>query len=285
MATFYNQATLSYNGNTTTSNMTTGELVEVLSATKQALLPTYSAAGDTVTFTISIVNTGTAPFTGLTITDTLGAYTYGIDTLVPLTHIKDTIQYYTNGVLQPTPTVNDGPPLTITGITVPAGGNATIIYDTVVNQHAPLGTDGEITNEAVISGGGLTNNISVRTDVTAANTANLSISKSMYPTTVSENGQLTYTFIIQNTGNTAATTSDSIIVTDTFEPILNPITVTFNDTAWTSPTNYTYNSTTGEFATLDNQITVPAATYTQNPTTGAWVVTPGVSKLTITGTV
>ncbi len=26
MATFYNQATLSYNGNTTTSNITTGEL-------------------------------------------------------------------------------------------------------------------------------------------------------------------------------------------------------------------------------------------------------------------
>ena len=91
--------------------------------------------------------------------------------------------------------------------------------------------------------------------------------------------------MIQNTGNTAATTSDSIIVTDTFDPILNPITVTFNDTQWASPTNYTYNSTTGEFSTLDNQITVPAATYTQNPATGAWVVTPGVSKLTITGTV
>ncbi len=285
MATFYNQATLSYNGNTTTSNMTTGELVEVLSATKQALTTTYSAAGETVTFIISIVNSGTVPFTGLTITDTLGAYTYGIDTLVPFTHVKGAIQYYNNGILQPEPTVSSGSPFTISGITVPAGGNATIIYDTVVNQFAPIGTDGEITNEAVISGGGLTNSITVRADLTTAKTANLSISKSMYPTTVSENGQLTYTFLIQNTGNTAATTSDSIIVTDTFDPILNPITVTFNDTQWASPTNYTYNSTTGEFSTLDNQITVPAATYTQNPTTGAWVVTPGVSKLTITGTV
>ena len=41
MATFYNQATLSYNGNTTTSNITTGELVEVLSATKTAVQTEY----------------------------------------------------------------------------------------------------------------------------------------------------------------------------------------------------------------------------------------------------
>lgn len=43
MAAFYNQATLSYNGNTTTSNITTGEILEVLSATKTALRDTYNA--------------------------------------------------------------------------------------------------------------------------------------------------------------------------------------------------------------------------------------------------
>ena len=45
MATFYNQATLSYNGNTTTSNITTGELVEILSATKTAVTDTYQSEG------------------------------------------------------------------------------------------------------------------------------------------------------------------------------------------------------------------------------------------------
>ena len=35
MATFTNQATLSYNNTTTTSNIVTGEIVEVLSATKK----------------------------------------------------------------------------------------------------------------------------------------------------------------------------------------------------------------------------------------------------------
>ena len=35
MAIFTNQATLSYNNTTTTSNVVTGEIVEVLSATKR----------------------------------------------------------------------------------------------------------------------------------------------------------------------------------------------------------------------------------------------------------
>ena len=38
MATFTNQATLRYNGNIVNSNITTGELLEVLSATKTAVL-------------------------------------------------------------------------------------------------------------------------------------------------------------------------------------------------------------------------------------------------------
>ena len=39
MATFTNQATLTYNGQTTTSNVTVGELVETLTAAKTAVVP------------------------------------------------------------------------------------------------------------------------------------------------------------------------------------------------------------------------------------------------------
>ena len=42
MAIFTNQATLSYNNTVTTSNITTGELLEVLSVTKTALSGTYT---------------------------------------------------------------------------------------------------------------------------------------------------------------------------------------------------------------------------------------------------
>lgn len=283
MATFHNQATLSYNGNTTTSNITTGELLEVLSATKTALRDTYTS-NDNVTYIISVINSGTTAFTGLTITDNLGAVAIGEDTRYPLTYVSGSARYYVNGSLQPAPTVTAGPPLTFGGLSIPAGGNATLIYQANVNQYAPLGTTGSITNTATISGTGV-NDIQVSETINTANTALLTISKSLSPTTVTENGQITYTFIVQNLGNTAADAADNVAITDTFNPILNPITVTFNGTAWNTTTDYTYNNLTGAFATIPGKITVPAATYTQDSTTGAWTVNPGVSILTVTGTV
>ena len=62
MAVFYYQATLSYSGGTANSNITAGELVEVLSAGKTALSSSYGP-GDRVTYLISIVNSGETPVT------------------------------------------------------------------------------------------------------------------------------------------------------------------------------------------------------------------------------
>ena len=42
---------------------------------------------------------------------------------------------------------------------------------------------------------------------------------------------------------------------------------------------------TGLFATVEGQILVPAATYTQDPTTGAYSVSPGIATLVVTGTI
>ncbi|NMB32711.1 MAG: hypothetical protein GX992_00500 [Clostridium sp.] len=284
MATFQNQATLSYNGNVINSNITTGELLEVLSATKTAVMDNY-IANDDVTYIISIVNAGATAFTGLTITDNLGAYPFGMMELVPLTYTAGSVQYYVNGVLQPAPSAVGGPPLVITGINVPANGNATIIYEVKANQYAPLGVGDTIINEAEITGAGLAAPIIVSETIATEEISILTISKSICPSTVTENGELVYTFIIQNTGNTEATAADNVILTDTFNPILDPISVTFNGVNWSDPANYTYNNTTGEFATVPGQITVPAATYTQDPVNGNWEVTPGVSTLVVTGTV
>ncbi|MDE7298167.1 MAG: hypothetical protein K2N94_04980 [Lachnospiraceae bacterium] len=284
MATFYNQATLSYNGNTTTSNITTGELVEVLSARKHAVLPDY-VAGDAVTYIVTIVNSGNVPFTDLTVADDLGAYTDAGRTLTPLTYVDGSIKYYVNGTLQAAPAIKTENGFTVTGISVPANGNAAIVYQAAVNQFAPLASGSTITNTATISGAGLTNDLTATEQINAADMAMLTISKSVSPTTVSENGQLTYTFVIQNNGNTPATVADNVVVTDTFNPVLDPITVTFNGTTWTSPTNYTYDTATGEFASVAGQITVPAATYTRDAATGSLIINPGVSVLTITGTV
>ena len=283
MPTFYNQATLSFNDTVINSNITTGELLEVLSATKTAVTGTYGQ-GDVVTYVVSIVNTGTTAYTGLTVTDDLGGYTLGDQTLTPLTLIPDSVRYYADGILQATPTVTAGPPATINPITVPAGGNATIIYSATVNQFAPLDTDSTIDNTVTVTGGGITPLTATET-ITAEAAPSLTISKSICPPVVTENGQVTYTFVIQNSGNTEVVATDDAIVTDIFNPILSDLTVTYNGTVWTEGTNYTYDETTGTFTTLPGQITVPAASYTQDPDTGAFTIQPGVSVITVTGTV
>ena len=267
----------------TYTNIAVGEILEVLSATKTAVRSTYGQ-NDTITYIISIVNSGTTAFNNITLTDNLGAYAFDTTTVTPLTYVEGTVKYYVNGVVQTAPAVTAGPPLVITGINIPAGGNATRIYEAEVNQYAPLATNATITNTAVISGGGVTP-ITVTETVTSENEPILIITKSVSPVPVTENGTLTYTFLIQNIGNAAADAATNVVVTDTFDPILTNLTATFNGTAWTAGTNYTYDETTGAFASVAGQITVPAATYAQDPTTGAWIVNPGVSTLVITGTV
>ncbi|MBE6564190.1 MAG: hypothetical protein E7655_02790 [Ruminococcaceae bacterium] len=284
MATFTNQATLSYNNTVTTSNITTGEIVEVLSASKTAVVDTY-AIGDSVTYVISLVNAGTAPFTGLTVTDSLGSYPLDTANVTPLDYVDGSLLYYVNGALQTTPAVTAGPPLVISGITVPAGGNATLVYQATVNRFAPPAAGGTITNEAVISGDSLSTPITVTETVGALSQPLLTISKSLSPTTVSENGQITYTFVIQNSGSREALATDDLTVSDTFAPILENIAVTLNGQPLSEGVQYTYDETTGEFVTIPGQITVPAATFTQDPVTGVWTTSPGVSVLTVTGTV
>lgn len=284
MATFYNQATLTYSGGEVVSNITTGQTVEVLTAVKTALLGTYRV-GDTVTYVVSLNNSGTVPLSGLTVTDTLGVYTSETgNTVVPLDYVDGTLRVFTNGILQPDPTVTAVTALTVTDITVPAGGNVLLVYETTVNAFAPLVPDGTVTNEVTVSGAGITPVIAEET-INAALGAQLSITKSLSPAIVPENGQLTYTFVIQNTGNAPATAQDNVAVTDTFDPVLTGIAVTLDGVPQSTPADYTYNEATGLFRTVPGQITVPAATYTQDPVTGAWIVDPGTVTLTVTGSI
>lgn len=283
MATFSNKATLSYNGGSVDSNTVTGEILEVLSVTKDAVLNEYTA-GDTVTYVIALRNSGPTALTGLTVTDDLGGYPFGTETLYPLAYVPGSALYYINGVLQPAPTVTAGPPLSVTGISVPAGGNALLVYEASVTGYAPLAVGDVITNTAVTSGGGISTPVLAFETINAGQRAILTISKSLSPAVVTENGQITYTFVIENTGNVPAVATDNIVVTDTFDPILSPISVSFNGTVWTEGVEYTYNDTTGEFSTTAGAITVPAASYTQNPD-GTWTIVPGVSTLTVNGTI
>ena len=285
MATFTNQATLSYNDTITNSNIVTGELLEVLTLTKTAVVPQYDGNG-TVTYVININNSGTTAFTGLTLTDDLGGYPFGDPevTLYPLDYTAGSLRYFINGTLQAAPAVTEDEPLVIGGITVPAGGNTTLIYEARITDAAPADIEGTITNTATLSGGGLSTALTDSETITTEIAPDLTISKAICPAVITENGQVTYTLTLQNSGNAPADAADNIIVSDTFDPILGNITVQLNGTTLVEGTDYTYDETTGAFATVAGRVTVPAATFTQNPS-GVYVTEPGVAVLTIVGTV
>ena len=284
MAQFTNQAQLSYNGTTVNSNVVVGEILEVVSADKTAVVDTYAADG-TVSYAVSIVNTGSAAITNLTVTDDLGAYEQGTQTLTPLTYVDGSVRLFINGTLQPAPIVTADPALTLSGITLPAGGDAVIVYSANVNGFAPLGTDGSIVNTATVTGNGIPAPIDVSATVTPVEGPQLRITKGIEPVPVAENGTLTYRFVIENFGNVDAVATDNVVLSDLFDPALSNLAVSFNGVAWTEGVQYNYNEATGQLTTVPSQITVPAATYTQDTATGVWITTPGTAVLTVSGTV
>ena len=217
-------------------------------------------------------------------TDTLGAFDFGGTTLYPLAFVPGSVLLYVDGVLQPSPVPTDTQPLVFEGITVPAGGDAVLVYAAQVTNQAPLGVNGQITNVATATGIGLPEPISDSATVTTADRPSLSITKALSPTSVAENGTLTYTFVIQNFGNTAAVATDDLQLTDTFDPVLDITSVMLDGTVLTEGTGYTYDPATGEFATVTSVVTVPAATFVRQ-SDGTVAVTPGQTTLVVVGTI
>ena len=284
MAIFTNQATLTYNGSATNSNIAYGEILDVLVATKTAVEGSYTP-GQLVTYVVTLRNTGNAPLAGLTVTDDLGGYDLNGATVYPLTYEDGSVTLFADGAPQAAPTVVAGPPLVLSDITVPTGGDVVIVYQARANAYADPALGGTIVNTVTVTGNGLSAPITATATVNANSGPMLAITKSITPAQVVDNDRVTYTFVIQNTGNEAVVATDDAAITDTFDPILTALTVTFNGAAWTQGVQYNYSETTGLFTTVPGQILVPAATYTQDPVTGAYTTAPGIATLVVTGTI
>ena len=284
MAIFSNQATLVYNGNTVESNIAYGEILDVLAAPKTAVEGTY-APGQLVTYVVTLRNTSSGVLSDLTVTDDLGGYTFNGTTVYPLTYEAGSAALFVDGIPQAAPAVVPGPPLVVSGISIPAGSDAVLVYQARANEFADPAAGGTIVNTITATGDGINTPISATETVTAAIVPQLTISKSISPAQVVDNDRVTYTFVIQNTGNEAVVATDNATITDVFDPILSALTVTFNGAVWTQGVQYNYNQATGVFTTNPGQIVVPAATYTQDPVTGAYTAVPGTATLIVTGTI
>jgi hypothetical protein len=203
----------------------------------------------------------------------------------PLTYEADSAVLFANGVLQPTPAVTAGPPLIVSGISVPGSGDVVLVYQARANTFADPAVGGSIDNTVTVTGDGLSAPVTAVESVAAEAAPALTISKSITPTQVVDNDRVTYTFVIQNSGNQAVVATDNAAITDTFDPILTALSVTFDGVSWTQGVQYNYEETTGLFTTVPGQILVPAATYTQDPVTGEYSVTPGIATLVVIGTI
>ena len=284
MAIFTNQATLTYNGNSTNSNIAYGEILDVLSVTKTSLEGRY-APGELVTYVITLRNTGTSALTGLTLTDNLGGYDFDGAVLYPLTYENGSAALFTDGVPQSAPSATAGPPLMIPGVSVPAGGSVVLVYQARANSFANPGADSTIVNTVTVSGAALSSPVTAEETVVSRTEPALTITKSITPAQVVDNDRVTYTFVIQNSGSEPVVATDNAAVSDLFDPVLSDLEVTFNDMVWIQGIQYSYSETTGLFTTVPGQITVPAATYVQDPVTGAYTVSPGVATLIVNGTI
>jgi uncharacterized repeat protein (TIGR01451 family) len=282
MAIFSNQATLTYNGISTNSNIAYGEILDVVSVTKTAIEQAYTI-GELVTYVISVTNTSASALTWLTLTDDLGGYTFGGGTVYPLVYEDGSATLFIDGIPQPDPAVTAGPPLTFTGVNIPAGGNAILVYQARVGSYATPSEDGEITNTVTVTGTG--EPVSASETVVSGAAPLISILKSISPARVVDNDRVTYTFVIQNIGNQAVVATDNAVITDTFNPILTALAVTFDGVPWTQGVQYNYNEATGLFTTVPGQILVPAATYVQDSVTGVYNAAPGIATLVVTGTI
>ena len=279
MALFTNRAILTYNGAETVSNTVTGELIGALTVYKEAVPSVYSP-GDTVAYAVSLVNSGSEPLTGLTLTDDLGAYAEAGESRTPLTFVPGSAVMFIEGLLAGAPVPTGTDPLTFGGITVPANGDVLLIYDAAVNSFAPIAAGSQIENTATVTGAGEEARASAV--ISVSEEPELSVTKSVSPPTVMPNGRLTYTFVIENSGNADA--GGDLVLSDAFSPVLSDIAVTLNAAPLDAGAGYDYDPLTGEFATLPGAITVPAAGFTRSAD-GTYAVTPGRATLTVTGAV
>jgi len=284
--TITNQATLTFNyGNQSgnaASNIATATLQGPVRATKTSLDTNYTLDED-ITYIISIVNDTEAAIANITVSDDLGTYAVSPTlSVAPLTYTGPA-QLFINGVFSgEIEGVTDENLVVFTIPSLASGETALIVYKAVVNSTAPLTPSSTIENTATVAAEGF-ESVTDSHVLTVEQYADVRIIKTMSPDPVTSGSTLTYNFDIFNYGNEDAT---NVVLTDAFSPAPTNITVNI-DGQPVSASDYSYEN--GVLTLPANAsattITVPAATYTQDQTTGEVSLTPGSVNIVVTGTV
>ena len=287
MATIENFATVSYTSGgiseTKVSNLAEIGLESAISFTKSTLGETYGE-DDVITYILSMTNTSASTITNVSITDDLGTFVFGTLELSPLTYTAPALLLIDGQDVSTQLTVDTSTAgsLVFSFPALPAGATANIVYRAAVNEYAPLDVNASVTNTATLTSDSDCADGTATATITAVSAANVSVFKQMSPNPVICGDTVTYTIRIYNYGNIAA---ENVVLTDTFNPAPENITVS-RDGVLLIGTDYTYvNGTLTVPSTAQSPVTVPAATFIRDVTTGIVNVTPGMIEYTITGTI
>ena len=287
MATIENFATVSYTSGgiseTKVSNLAEIGLESAISFTKSTLGETYGE-DDVITYILSMTNTSASTITSVSITDDLGTFIFGTLELSPLTYTAPALLLIDGQDVstQLTVDISTAGSLVFSFPALPAGATANIVYRAAVNEYAPLDVNASVTNTATLTSDSDCADGTATATITAVSAANVSVFKQMSPNPVICGDTVTYTIRIYNYGNIAA---ENVVLTDTFNPAPENITVS-RDGVLLIGTDYTYvNGTLTVPSTAQSPVTVPAATFIRDVTTGIVNVTPGMIEYTITGTI
>lgn len=283
--TFTNTATLSYNESTVYSNLVTGEVVSPISMTKSASANEYVPNGQ-LQYTITIYNSSETAYSGLSLLDNLGSYTFMGFSRFPLSYIDNTaeLNYYSStGIVSGAVNVassTDG--ITFT-FDMPGNTVAILNYDVSTTIFAPLSAGSSIVNTAVLSGNAPRLPLTDSLTLPVAQRVDLEITKN-----ASENptiGQpFTFTFTVLNYGNIGISATDYVVISDQLNPALTDLVVYANGVLWTEGNQYVYDETLYYFQTQYGAIQLSAATFSQDDF-GRWNTTPSSLVIQLTGNV
>ena len=282
--TITNRANLRYTygavTETVSSNLASTVLNDPLTVTKSSLETAYRN-GEDLTYVITLTNGSDVPLTNVTVDDDLGTYAVGGLEATPLTY-NGPAQLYMDGVFSRvlTPTVlNDSVSFTIPQMQ--PGQTATILYKATPNEYAPMTPGAAITNTASFAPTGSLQPVTDTHTIPVDSYADVTVDKEMTPNPITDGAALVNTFTITNTGNVEAT---DLVLTDTFMTPLSDVTVTIDGTS--VPTDgFSYEDGILTLPIGTQTLSVPAATFTQEASTGAVSIVPGVTTVVVTGNI
>lgn len=287
MATIENFATVSYTSGgvseTKVSNLAEIGLESAISFTKATLGDTYSE-DSVITYILSMSNTSSSPISNVSVSDDLGSFVFNASELSPLSYASPALLLIDGQDVsaQLTTDATDPQLIRFSFPTLPAGATANIVYRASVNEYAPLDVGATITNTATLTSDSDCADGSASATITALSAANVSVFKQMSPNPVVCGDTVTYTIRVYNYGNIEA---EDLVLSDTFNPAPTSVTVSRDGTLLLA-TDYTYTDGTLTVpSTADSPVSVPAATFTRDATTGIVTVTPGIVEYVVTGVI